>query len=78
MSKETKKVESDKNPNGENFDAKEMLLEHGKAETKIKYADRTEIKLLKDTTYQKAGKIYSPHKIKADALVKAGIAEYVK
>ena len=78
MSKETKKVKTEKNPDGENFDAKAMLLEHGKAETKIKYADRTEIKLLKDTTYQKAGKVYSPHKIKADALVKAGIAEYVK
>ena len=61
-----------------NFDAKEMLLENGAKETKIRFNDRVEIKLIKDTVYQKTGKVYSPHRVKAEAMVKQGIAEYVK
>jgi len=72
MAKEEKKVE------GVGFDAKAMIAKNSEAKTVIKYADRLEIRLLKDTTYQKAGKVYSPHKIKAEAMVKQGIAEFVK
>jgi len=61
-----------------NFDAKEMLKENADKGTVIRFSDRTEVRLLKDTIYQKAGKVYSPHKVKAEALVKQGIAEYVK
>ena len=71
-------IPEDQNPGGVNFDAKEMLLENSKKGTKVKYADRLTIRLLKDTLYQKEGKVYSPHKIKAEALVSKGIAEYVK
>ncbi len=71
-------VEADQNTEGVNVGAKEMLLENGKAETVIKYRDRVEVRLLKDTLYQKAGKVYSPSKTKGDWLVKQGIAEYTK
>jgi len=79
MAKETtKKVEEGQNPDGVNFDAKAMLMENSEKKTVIKYKDRVTVKLLKDTIYQKAGKVYSPHRIKAEALVKQGLAEYVK
>lgn len=61
-----------------NFDAAAMITENAEAKTVIKYADRLTIKLLKDTTYQKAGKVYAPHRIKAEAMIKQGIAELVK
>lgn len=61
-----------------NFDAKEMILDNTANKTVIRYADRLKIRLLKNTVYQKAGKVYSPHKIKAEAMVKQGLAEYVK
>ena len=69
---------ADQNEDGVNVDAKAMLLENGEKKTVVRYTDRTKIRLLKDTTYQKAGKVYSPHKVKADYLVKEKIAEYVK
>jgi len=69
---------TDRNEDGINVDAKGMLLENGAKGTVIRYTDRVKIRLLKDTLYQKAGKEYSPHKVKADYLVKEGIAEYVK
>lgn len=78
MAKEDKKVSEGQNPDGVNFDAKGMISENAEAKTVIRYADRRQVKLLKNTTYQKAGKVYSPHKIKAEALVKQGLAEYVK
>lgn len=76
--KENAKKAEDQNPDGVSFDAKQMITDNAEAKTVIRYADRVQVKLLKDTTYQKAGKIYSPHKIKAEALVKQGLAEYVK
>jgi len=68
----------DQNPDGVNFDSKAMLAENGKNGTVIKFADRVEVRLLKDTIYQKAGKVYSPHRVKAEAMVRQGIAELVK
>ena len=76
--KKEKVVVKDQNPDGANFDAKAMLMENAEKGTKIRYADRTKVRLLKDTLYQKKGKVYSPHKVKAEALVKQGLAEYVK
>jgi len=73
-----KKVAEDQNAEGTAFDAKAMITENAKKKTVIKYADRVKVKLLKDTVYQKAGKVYSPHRIKAEALIKQGLAEKVK
>lgn len=80
MAKEEKAttVAEDQNPNGTNFDAKKMIEENTEKKTKVKFTDRVKVRLLKDTVYQKAGKEYSPHKVKAEALVNQGIAEYVK
>lgn len=74
----TKKLAEDQNEEGTAFDSKTMISENSDKKTVIKYADRVKVKLLKDTVYQKAGKEYSPHRIKAEALVKQGLAEYVK
>lgn len=68
----------EKNEGGVNVDSKAMLLENAKKGTKVKFVETVKVRLLKDTTYQKAGKVYSPHKVKAEFLVKEGIAEYVK
>lgn len=77
--KETaKKVAEDQNAEGTAFDAKAMISENAENKTVIKYADRMQVRLLKDTIYQKAGKVYSPHRIKAEALIKQGLAEKVK
>jgi len=68
----------EQNTDGVSFNAKEMITKNAEAKTVIRYADRVTIKLLKNTKYQKAGKVYAPHKVKAIALVEQGIAEYVK
>ena len=79
MAKEIKIANAeDQNPDGVNFDAKKMIDDNSAKGTKVKYADRVAIKLLKDTVYQKAGKVYSPHRVKALAMVEQGIAELVK
>lgn len=71
-------VAEDQNPDGVNFDAKKMIEINTEKGTKVRFTDRVKVRLLKDTVYQKAGKEYSPHKVKAEALVEQGIAEYVK
>jgi len=79
MAKEIKTANAeDQNPDGTNFDAKKMIKDNTEAKTVIRYADRLTVKLVKDTVYQKAGKVYSPHKVKALALIDQGIAELVK
>jgi len=76
--KKTADTAPDQNEGGISVDTKAMLLENGKKGTVIKYRDRVEVRLLKDTLYQKAGKVYSPAKVKGDFLVAQKIAEYVK
>lgn len=80
MAKQANKpqIAEDQNPDGTNFDSKAMLAENAEKGTVVKFADHVEVRLLKDTVYQKAGKVYSPHRVKALALVKQGIAELVK
>jgi len=73
-----KKLAEDQNAQGTTFDAKAMISENAEKKTVIKYTERVKVKLLKDTVYQKEGKVYSPHKIKAEALIKQGLAERVK
>jgi len=76
--KKEKAVAEDQNPDGANFDAKKMIEENTEKKTIVKFTDRVKVRLLKDTIYQKKGKEYSPHKVKAEALVAQEIAEYVK
>lgn len=79
MAKENKpQLAEDQNAEGTNFDAKAMLKENGEKKTVIKFKDRLKVELIKDTVYQKKGKIYSPHKVKAEALVAQGLAKFVK
>ena len=72
------KLVDGKNPEGVNVNAKEMLAENGKKETKIRLTDRMTIELLKDTTYQKKGKVYTTSKTKALWLIDKKIAKEVK
>lgn len=73
-----KALAEDQNESGTAFNAKAMILENSEKKTVVKYADRVKVRLLKDTVYQKKGKVYSPHRIKAEALIKQGLAEIVK
>ena len=68
----------DQNVDGTNFDAKAMLKSNAEKSTKIKFKDRLKVELTKDTLYQKKGKVYSPHRVKAEALVEQGLAKFVK
>lgn len=60
------------------FSSKAMLLENAKKKTVIKYADRLTVEIIKDTKHYKVGQTLSPHKVKALALINAGIAKEVK
>lgn len=60
------------------FNAKAMLLANAEKGTKIKYTDRLKVEIVKATKHYKVGMIITPHKVKAEALVKAGIAKKVK
>ena len=60
------------------FSSKAMLLENAERGTKIKYNDRLKVEIVKATKHYKVGKIIAPHKVKAEALIKAGIAKEVK
>ena len=70
MAKETNEVAS--------FSSKAMLLENAKAGTKIKYADRLMVEIIKDTRHYRVGMKVSPHKVKGLALISQGIAKEVK
>lgn len=76
--KENAPTAADQNPEGENFDATKMLTENGAKGTVIRYTDRMKIELIKDTMYQKKGKVYSPAKVKALAMIQQGLAKEVK
>ena len=60
------------------FDAKKMIAKHAEAGTKIKYADRKKVEVVKETKHYKVGMILEPHVIMADALIEQGIAKEVK
>lgn len=60
------------------FDAKAMLKEAADKKIKMKYRDRMTVEMLQDTQYLKAGQIISPAKVKAEALIKQGLAKKVK
>lgn len=60
------------------FSSKAMLLENAEKGTKIRYNDRLKVEIVRATKHYKVGKQITPHKVKADALIKAGIAKEVK
>ena len=60
------------------FNVKAMLLENAEKGTKIKYSDRKKVEIVKETKHYKVGMIVNPHLVKADALIKQGIANAIK
>lgn len=60
------------------FSSKAMLLENAEKGTKIRYSDRKKVEIVKETKHYKVGMIVTPHLIKAEALIKQGIAKAVK
>ena len=60
------------------FDSKAMLLENAEKGTVIRYGDRLKVEIVKATKHYKLGLVINPHKVKGEALVKAGIAKKVK
>ena len=60
------------------YSSKAMLLENAEKGTKIKYADRLNVEIIKETKHYKVGTKVSPHKIKALALINSGIAKELK
>lgn len=69
--------EEKKEVGNEGFDAKEMLLSNAENGTIVRYNDRMEVRIIKDGKHLKAGKVYSPHKVKALALIAQGFAEKI-
>ncbi len=60
------------------FNVKAMLLENAEKGTKIKYSDRKKVEIVKETKHYKVGMIVNPHLVKAEALIKQGIAKAIK
>ena len=60
------------------FSSKAMLLENAKKGTKIFYADRLKVEIIKATKHYKVGMVTSPHTVKALALINQGIAKEYK
>ena len=60
------------------FSSKAMLLENAEKKTVIRYSDRLKVEIVKATKHYKVGQQIAPHKVKAEALIKAGIAKEVK
>jgi len=68
----------EENKEATTFSSKAMLLENAEKGTKVKYNDRLKVEIIKATKHYKVGKEITPHKVKALALIKAGIAKEVK
>ena len=60
------------------FNVKAMLLENAEKGTKIKYSYRKKVEIVKETKHYKVGMIVNPHLVKAEALIKQGIAKAIK
>lgn len=60
------------------FDAKAMLVKANENRTKIRYADRLELEIIKSTKHYKLGKKITPHRLVANELISLGIAKLVK
>lgn len=59
-------------------DAKKMLKDLAKVGRKIKFNDRLELEVLKDTNFYKKGQIINPHVTFAETLIQNKIAKKVK
>ena len=60
------------------IDSKKMLADLSKQRAKVKFADRTALKIVKATKHYKVGQLISPHSTFAKVLISNGIAEKVK
>jgi len=60
------------------FDAKAMIAEHSKKETKIRYGSRKTVEIIGENKYLKKGKRIRPHVIMADQMIKDGLAKEIK
>ena len=60
------------------MDAKGMLSELGRKNTKIRYGTRKKVKVLEATRFYKKNQILNPHEVMANQLIKDGIAQEVK
>lgn len=67
-----------KEKEAEAFDAKEMIAENAQKGTKVTFTDRVKVEMIKPTKNLKVGKVIAPHKVKAEALIKQGLAKKVK
>jgi hypothetical protein len=76
--KTTAAPSSDRNEDAINFDAKAMLLKNGEKKTVIRYTDRMWVEYVKDTLYNKTGKISHTSKVKGLELIAQGIAKEYK
>ena len=76
MSQETKKTEA---AQGElSVDAKKILKRAAADKRKVKYGERMELEVLKDTKHYKKGQLIAPHTIFAEALIEQKIAKKVE
>lgn len=67
-----------KDKEAKSFNAKKMLEENGKNGTKIRYNDRMKVEIITPTKHLKVGTVFSPHLVKAKALIEQGFAKEVK
>lgn len=59
-------------------DSKALLKELGAAKRKIKFNDRLNLEVVKDTDFYRKGQLISPHRVFGEQLIKNGIAKEVK
>lgn len=71
-------ADTDKKEKLASFDSKKMLLENGEKGTKIRYTDRMQVEIIKNTKHYNIGDVQNPHKVKAEALIAQGIAKEYK
>jgi len=62
----------------EKFDSKVMLEKANEKKLKIRYTDRVNLEIIKETKHYKIEKKIAPHRLVADELVSLGIAKVVK
>lgn len=60
------------------YSSKEFLREHGAKETKFRYTDSLNVEVVTATKHYSVGKQFRTHKLKAEALEKAGIVKILK
>lgn len=62
----------------EAISGKELVKELAKQGKKIKFSDRKEVEILKDTKFYKKGQVINPHVTVADYLIEKKVAKETK